>query len=254
VRRYMLGLLAVWIMSASACAVGTDEESAGPPTPPRLDGSMGATGGGSGSSGNGSAGWPSGGESGGGGAGGGAAGMPPTGGSGGSSASGTGGGASGGGSTDCNPGQIQYLGGCGKCGTLQKVCEPSGQWGTPSCEGELECMPGDTREDFCGNCGTKTQECNDDCEWDPYGPCEYEGCTPGDKEDCLCSTSGITACCGERVCDDNCQWSTCDLKASSECNWSAGSNFRCCAPGSWEYCLSSCQWSGTCEPCSGCGC
>jgi hypothetical protein len=261
VRTYLTGLAVVWFMVASACAMGVDEESAMPPKPPRLDGSTGATGGESGSGGSGSSGWtPAGGEAGAagipasagfgatGGATGGAAGEPP--------AAGFGGGGSGGGGVDCNPGEVQDLGDCGMCGSLQKVCNGSGSWDTPSCIDQGVCTPNDVEEASCGNCGTQTRTCSNTCVWGSYGTCQSQGCAPGDTQDCMCSTLGsTTSCCGQKVCNNNCEWGTCGLKPTSQCDWDAGTTYRCCGSGgSWEWCLSSCQWSGNCASCGGCGC
>lgn len=67
--------------------------------------------------------------------------------------------------------------------------------------------------------------------------------------------------CSHKVCQSNCQWSGCQLKAGNQCDWEAGTNWRCCAKSKWQYCLNpsqnnlgKCIWSPECVTCSGCGC
>jgi hypothetical protein len=159
----------------------------------------------------------------------------------------------------CTPGEEEDLGECAMCGTLKKVCQDAGTWGAPSCVNQGACSPGDTDEVACGNCGTQARLCLDSCVWEPSGACENEGpCAPGEVQDCMCSSSSVKdACCGEQVCNDSCAWDPCELATGNECIWEGGTEWRCCGdPGekTWEWCLSSCKWSGSCEDCTGDGC
>lgn len=250
-RRKLTGWMFIsgWLLSS--CAMGVGEERAEPPPPPRLDGSTGGFGGSD---------WPGAGFGGDGGDGGdgGGAGIPAAAGFG---ATGAVAGAAGipsagfGGSANCTPGEIMDLGACGMCGKLQNVCDEFGNWGAVTCMDQKTCLPDDKDTASCGNCGTKTRVCNDACEWGAWSSCTNEGCAPGATKDCMCSTNAsgtITACCGQQVCNTQCQWETCGLKPTSKCDWNAGHTYRCCGTGQWEYCLSDCNWSGNCAPCTNC--
>ena len=192
----------------------------------------------------------------------------------------------------CNPG-AQESEACGNCGTHTRTCDATGQWGAwGTCQNEGVCMAGQTETQTCGNCGTKTRSCNASCQWDAFSACTGEGvCTPGQSStadcgncgtksrtctgscqwgaytacggegecspgsigtNCMCSGTGPT-CCGNNVCNNSCQWE-CKLKAGKQCNWEAGTNWRCCGTNSWQFCLSSCMWSTDCAGGCSCGC
>jgi len=269
-----------------SCAFGV-EQSEATNVPSEPGGSGGADGGGvdggqDASADTSTAGWPGGGSAGAPGAGGDA-------GQGGSAGSETGGSAGAGG---CVPGDEEILDQCDKCGTLRRVCDTNGQWLAAECVSQGACSPGETTSEPCGNCGSRTLTCSASCSWEPgactgggvcspgatssepcgncgtrpltcsaacaweSGACGGEGpCSPGQTRDCMCSTyGGTTACCGQEVCGNDCQWGGCALKPGNTCDWQAGSHFRCCASGSWQFCLPSCKWSTACASCSGCGC
>lgn len=125
------------------------------------------------------------------------------------------------------------------------------------------CMPGavETAKQACGACATGTQTRTRTCSastcnwgaWSAWGACSGVTaiCTPKQTSAC---TNGDP--CGQRTCSDKCAWSACTPKTASGClriragHTDAGSNFKCCGTGSWSFCLSSCQWSTTCESCS----
>lgn len=156
---------------------------------------------------------------------------------------------------ECNPGDEQELGPCDMCGVLLRTCTAAGVWSDAACLAQGECEQGETKQEACGTCGTITHTCNDACEWES-GACESTGvCTPGEIRDCMCSTNfGNTVCCGAEVCNANCTWDPCALAQGNTCDWNGGHEYRCCGAGKWEYCLSTCQWSGQCESCSDCSC
>jgi hypothetical protein len=244
----------------ASCAMGVDDASVSNPWEP-ADGSTGGQAGAGGSGGvagqgdtGGVAGWPSTGGT----SSGGEAGIDGDPVDAGGFAGGVGGGTAGaaGGTGGCVPGEIMDLGGCASCGTLRRVCDPNGLWAEPECTAQGVCSPGDTEQQDCDNCGVKTRSCGNDCTWGSFGSCQEQGeCAPGERRDCLCSTHNTTThCCGEEVCTTSCQWGTCQLKSTATCDWEAGTNFRCCGAGKWEYCLGDCNWSGNCAACSGCGC
>jgi hypothetical protein len=169
-----------------------------------------------------------------------------------------------GGSGDCLPGETdEESQPCGKCGTQNRTraCTDQCDWGDwgdwGACSGEGACSPGEsqTSSEACGKCGTRTQKrtCNDSCQWGDWGAwsaCTGEGvCSPGQTQDGNCDV------CAQKTCQSNCQWGSCKLKPGAECLWEEGTNWECCAPGKWHFCLpSNCKWSGTCNPCTGCGC
>ncbi len=67
--------------------------------------------------------------------------------------------------------------------------------------------------------------------------------------ECTPPAVDATGCdpCSERVCGSDCTFGTCQLKATSQCEHISGTNWRCCGSSSWQFCLSSCQWSTACE-------
>jgi hypothetical protein len=126
------------------------------------------------------------------------------------------------------------------------------------------CTPNQTETvmQACGACGTgkqsHTRTCSSDgCAWGAWSEwttCSgvTAACTPGATSAC---TNGDS--CGHRVCGTSCTWGACTPKQAGGClriregHSDEGSNYRCCgARGHWEFCLSSCQWSGMCVACS----
>ena len=154
---------------------------------------------------------------------------------------------------------------CGMCGkkTRTRSCNDLCQWEAwgawSACSGEGVCSPGQTDldQDGCGNCGTRTRTktCDDLCQWGSWGAwgaCSGQGvCSPGAKQDGGCDV------CKEKLCNSSCQWGGCQFKPGANCEWQNGSNWKCCAPGMWHFCLPpvyGCVWSSDCVTCSGCGC
>jgi predicted small secreted protein len=175
--------------------------------------------------------------------------------SGGEAGTGPGGSAGQGTGGSCESGQTEDLGACGNCGTLRRACSADGLWEAPACTDEGECEPGTTSTPVgCGLCGEQVSTCSEACAWGPLGACTGEGvCTPGTRRDCMCSTDVTTHCCGDEVCNDQCQWNACAYKAGAECDWQAGYNWSCCTTaGQRHWCLSSCVWSTTCVAYAGC--
>jgi hypothetical protein len=192
------------------------------------------------------------------------------------------------GSPSCTPGEVVNLGDCEICGVSRRKCDESGKLGDPVCEEQGECQAGAEESAPCGKCGTMKRTCTAGCTWSDFGACSGEGeCAPGqtDTQACgnckqgtqtrtctaSCSWGSLTTCigggtcapgatrqgnceaCGHQVCQSNCTWkSDCDPKPGNQCLWKNGSHYRCCGVGRWEYCLSSCRWSGNCASCAGC--
>ena len=169
-----------------------------------------------------------------------------------------------GGSGDClpgDPGEEQQP--CGNCGnqTRSRSCTDECSWGEwadwSACADQGACAPGQTEEasEGCGNCGSRTRKrtCTDQCQWGgwgDWGACNNQGaCSPGQTTDGGCDK------CAQKSCNSSCQWGSCALKPGSQCEWQEGKNWECCGSGKWHFCLpSTCQWSPTCAPCTGCGC
>lgn len=169
-------------------------------------------------------------------------------------------------SAACAPGetdsQTQSCGVCpGGSQTRTRGCDAAtcswGDWSPyGACEGESgSCSPGDTdsqtRSCSCGGDESRTRTCNDSCDWggwSGWSGCSGGECTPGDTR------AGSCDGCSEQVCNDSCRWSGCQLRTGNACDWERGTNWRCCATNGWQFCLSSCQWSTDCAPCTGCGC
>lgn len=107
--------------------------------------------------------------------------------------------------------------------------------------GSCECQPSAQETDDCGNCGTRVRTCGQDCQWGAWGSCGNEGpCAPGATQPGGCDS------CSQQVCQNDCSWGACELKAGNECDWDTGHN-RLCAVDSWQFCLSTCKWSTACE-------
>ncbi len=180
-------------------------------------------------------------------------------------------------SGECAPGDIDTdMESCGGCGTGTRTrthsCSATCSWGSygswGTCDpgtGSGECSPGETetQSQACGDCGrqTRTRTCDSGCSWgawSSWGSCSGQGpCSPGATSNCTGDRSGSG--CVHRVCSSSCEWSSCQLKPGNACDWytddgRGGSRYRCCGGGSWQFCLSTCQWSTQCAACSGCGC
>jgi hypothetical protein len=138
------------------------------------------------------------------------------------------------------------------------VCSSARDGGAP-----CECGAGDvdTQTQECALCGveTRTRPCGEDgCtwgEWTAWGECESSGeCVPDTVR------PGCDEC-GEQVCQSNCRWGECQPvnRAANGClrvrpgsGGDPGSNFWCCSPGHWAFCLPApdCRWSNSCAACS----
>ena len=127
----------------------------------------------------------------------------------------------------CGRGEIQELGTCGNCGTLQRVCQSDCTLGDAQCVNERICHPGDISTDGCGACQSK--ECSQLCSW---GSCQtaQEVCN-GQDDDCngICddgfaccqaATDSCTTSCGStgtKTCQNGCTWGSCQ-PPSETCN------------------------------------
>jgi hypothetical protein len=177
------------------------------------------------------------------------------------------------GECECAPGATEdETQPCGMCGegtqTRPRTCGEdchwmAGEWGT--CATAATCTPGQTDSNTraCGNCDTGSQRRTRSCDdatctwggWSSWGSCSGGGtCSPGATR---------TGCdpCGVEVCSDSCHWGSCRPRSGTEClrirpgtSGPEGTNRECCGAGKWHFCLSSCNWSATCETCSGCDC
>jgi len=164
---------------------------------------------------------------------------------------------------------------CGACGagtrsrTLQLMPDCSyavSEW--TACNSKVECSQGqvETAQQACGACNTgkqsRSRSCSaDTCTWGAWGAWGACGgvtatCSPGQTSACSNGDS-----CGQRVCNSKCGWDACTSKISGGClrigpgHTDEGSNFRCCGSGEWQFCLSTCHWSTSCEACgSECSC
>jgi len=176
---------------------------------------------------------------------------------------------------ECTAGETDSeTGSCGECGegtrSRTRTCQSSCTWGAwggwGSCTTSAQCSPGETQTETeaCGACGSGTRSRSRSCDsgtcrwgsWSGFGACSgATGCTPGTTRACANGDS-----CGEEVCQSDCTWGSCQPKSTSECLYIsptsgvAGGNWRCCGSSSWQFCLSSCNWSTDCAACSGCGC
>ena len=164
---------------------------------------------------------------------------------------------------------------CGACGagmrtrTLQLMEDCSyaaSEWS--ACDAQTQCAPGQVEmgQQACGACSTgkqtRSRTCSGDtCTWGAWGAWGACGgvtaaCTPGQTSACSNGDS-----CGQRVCNSKCAWDGCTPKISGGClrigpgHTDEGSNFRCCGSDKWQFCLSTCHWSTSCEACgSECSC
>ncbi len=177
--------------------------------------------------------------------------------------------------SDCDlPPISQQSEACGPCGAgvrtrmlmLMDGCSYAvSDWS--ACDGQAACTAGqvETAKQPCGACGSGTQTrsrtCSETCAWgawNDWGACGgvTAACTPGQTTSCPNGDS-----CGERVCSSTCTWGGCVPKIAGGClrigpgHTDEGSNFHCCGSGKWQFCLSTCHWSSSCESCgSGCDC
>jgi hypothetical protein len=129
-------------------------------------------------------------------------------------AAGEAGAAGGGGATGvCTPGEKQDVGTCQKCGTSRRTCDANGAWGTPVCEDQKDCNPGDKTTTGCTDpCAEKV--CSNSCT---FGSC---GLKSGAK--CLYESGTNFQCCGAdhwQFCNkDTCDWYACQAcSAGSSC-------------------------------------
>ena len=134
----------------------------------------------------------------------GAAGTPNTGGTGGTG-------------TECNPGKKEDVGTCQKCGTSRRTCDASGTWGSPVCEDQGACNPGDKT----------TSGCSDPCSEKTCGAsCAFGSCGKKSGATCLYESGTNFQCCGTD------KWQFCN---SATCDW-----FACQACSAGSSCLSAC--------------
>ncbi|MCC6876057.1 MAG: hypothetical protein IT378_17240 [Sandaracinaceae bacterium] len=152
---------------------------------------------------------------------------------------------------------------CGMCGEgtqrRRRTCSDHCTWGDwqdwLTCETSAACAPGqlDSETRACGNCNRGSQQRERPCDptscqwgaWGDFSSCVEGGCAPG------ATRSGCDPC-GHEVCDASCNWGGCTPRPGSACLYQRGSHYRCCGTRQWQYCLSSCQWSTDCSPCTSC--
>lgn len=164
----------------------------------------------------------------------------------------------------CSPGEMESGGSCGNCGTQQRTCQTDCSWSGWTCTSEGVCAAGTVETDSgpCGACGSGTRSRSRTCQatcswgsWSAWGTCSgATGCAPGATRPCANGDS-----CGHEVCRSDCTWGGCEpisecLRIRPGTTGPEGNNYRCCGTGAWQFCLSSCLWSPSCEACSGCGC
>ncbi len=136
-------------------------------------------------------------------------------------------------------------GGTAGQGGVAGTAGAGGSGGTPPV-----CNPGETQDvGSCSQCGTKRQTCDSTGNWGPT-QCVGQGtCTPGNTQSQSCDD------CGEkqtRTCSNSCKWGS--WSKCPGCDWNQGSHWRCCAAGSWQFCLSTCRWSSACASNSNASC
>jgi MYXO-CTERM domain-containing protein len=103
----------------------------------------------------------------------------------------------------CNPGQTQSEG-CGNCGTRQRTCQSSCQWGAwGACTGQGPCVPGTSETRNCCDCGSQSRTCNAQCDWGAYSACKGPDPQGGNLS---CDTKEPGPCAEGRIrCIDGCQ-------------------------------------------------
>ncbi len=102
------------------------------------------------------------------------------------------------------------------------------------------CTPGQTRKVACAACSIEVDTCGMNCQW-MAGPCVNVGvCAPGGVQQGNCGV------CSQQNCDNNCQWSACQLKQGNTCN--DGEMQPCQNPGvcSSSWTCQNCHWPGHC--------
>lgn len=131
--------------------------------------------------------------------------------------------------------------------------------GTGSGGGSTICNPGPEPEAEQGCCstGTRTRTVTLDaanCAYDlsEWSACSVpETCHQGETKNCDNGDS-----CGVVRCNDQCAWGVCEPKVAGGClriripNNKEGTNYECCAPGAWHFCLPECVWPVRCEECT----
>jgi hypothetical protein len=134
----------------------------------------------------------------------------------------------------------------------------TGAAGTGGGGGTMICDPGpepETEQACCGT-GTRTRTVTLDAGNCTYNLGEWsacsvpETCQPGATKNCDNNDS-----CGIVRCNDQCAWGVCEPKVAGGClriripNNTEGTNYECCAPGAWHFCLPECVWPVRCEAC-----
>ena len=123
--------------------------------------------------------------------------------------------------SQCNPGS---------------VCLPGGECG--------QCVNGQENVRACDSCGQQSQICANGA-WSEWSECPA-GCVPGTTEAC-----GL---CGQRVCQNDCEWSACEGEGVCQ----PGERMACGDCGQKE-CSATCDWSSDCigvetfQECNHCG-
>ena len=119
-----------------------------------------------------------------------------------------------------------------------------GNGGAGGVGGGTGCQPGDTQTGgICGDCGTLTSTCTGDGIWGAES-CEGEGpCPQGTTQQSNCDP------CSQKTCQNDCNWSGCELKSGNECDYDGGVTWQFCGgdEAHWQYCLIQCVWA-SCQP------
>lgn len=66
-----------------------------------------------------------------------------------------------------------------------------------------ECGSSDSEVEECDLCGTRERTCENGCDWGSWSSCHDQGVCPR-------STNEPCGVCGERSCNESCQWDPCD--------------------------------------------
>src|SRR3989344_1514081 len=98
-----------------------------------------------------------------------------------------------------------YTGGCGKCGTVERLCDNLQQYTDQyRCVNEGSCSPGqtDAADSGCGKCGEVVSVCQSNCQWastcvgdNPSAGQSCGSCGRG-TEDCNCNCNSDYSNCG----------------------------------------------------------
>lgn len=116
---------------------------------------------------------------------------------------------------ECDPADVET---CGDCAT--RTCTALGYWGDcqPLPESKSSCVDA-TAISYCSTAGEWEQrDCESVCDVDA-GACAGQ-CPPGDTRDC--------GDCGQQLCDDTGQWSTCGPKNTAPECINSGATVRTC--------------------------